>query len=554
MTVRGDRSPEAAQAPRSPGMPGWARTASSPGVIADVVPPRSARPSGLARVSLLDTGRHPPPAPTDAVVLADLNLDQAFTTIVQGREEYGLRELYGAAPTEPEDVAYRQGVFRDIERPEVRDAVETFAASFRRIRAAQERSARMHNEHQSARWFFEAANEYCQAVREFSDALERTAPPSEGLCAVQNYLREYRASGPFRHLESETRRVEDDISRVRYALQIHEGRVTVQALAGEPDLGREIEDTFRRFRDELVPEKGFRFAELPEMNHVEEEIQMRVALLYPLEFHRLREFPGRHPGFVDATLARWDRELQLFTAYLDAVARLRAKDLAFCYPEIVEDRVELLARSTFDLALALRSAGSLRPVVPNDISLAASERIVVVTGPNNGGKTTFARMFGQLHYLAALGGPVPGESVRVALCDRIFTHFERGEAVADLRGKLLDELERLRAILEHATGRSVLVLNETFASATVHDGLLLGEEILRRVIERRARCVYVTFLDELSTLGPSVISVVSTVRADDASVRTYRLIRQPADGRAYAYALAEKHGLTYAAVRAQVGA
>ncbi len=522
-------------------------------VAASDGPGRGDRDRTIEAASLLGPAPYTPPPTADATVLTDLNLDQAFRTITTGREEYDLLGIFSAPLLRARDVQYRQAVFRDLERPEVRASADGFAAALRTMRAARDRSTKMRNEFQRARWFLEAADQYCRAIRELSDALDRISPASDGFRSTATFLRGYRSSPAYRQLESETRQLVDELSRVRYGLLIQGDRITVRPFADDPDLGREIDGAFRRFRDEPIPDKGYRFPDHPEMNHVEESIQERVALLFPREFARLREYPSRHPEFVDPGVARLDREIQFFLAYLDAVAKLRGDGRICSYPEILDGTIEVSARATFDLALALQFSKRAMPIVPNDVQLSATERILVVTGPNNGGKTTFARMFGQLHHLAALGGPVPGESVRLALCDRVYTHFERGEAVADLRGKLLDELVRLRAILDRATPRSVLVLNETFGSATVQDGLHLGEEILRRVIDRGARCVYVTFLDELSTLAPSVVSVVSTVRPDDPAVRTYRLIRQPADGRAYAFALARKHGLTYEALRERFG-
>ena len=184
-------------------------------------------------------------------------------------------------------------------------------------------------------------------------------------------------------------------------------------------------------------------------------------------------------------------------------------------------------------------------IVANDFELSGPERILVVTGPNQGGKTTFARMFGQLHHLAALGLPVPARQAILFLPDRMFSHFEREEDIRSLRSKFEEELVRIHEILEQASGRSILIMNESFGSTTAADSLRVGRRVLERVIELDMICVCVTFVDELSELGDATVSMMSTVDADDLSRRTFRVIRKPADGLAYAVALAQRHGLGY---------
>ena len=224
------------------------------------------------------------------------------------------------------------------------------------------------------------------------------------------------------------------------------------------------------------------------MNHVAAQIAELVARLFPDEFTALAEYCRQHAGFVDEESGTADRELQFYLAYLDYIGPLRAAGLSFCYPEVSASSKEVHAADTFDLALARKLAAAGKPVVTNDFPWTAPSAIFVVTGPNQGGKTTFARTFGQLHHLAGTGCPVPGSTARLFLPDHIFTHFEREEDLAAMTGKLEDDLHPDRAA---SCGRprpaSIVILNETFTSTTVNDARFLGTEAADEA-HRLGRC------------------------------------------------------------------
>ena len=475
----------------------------------------------------------------------DLNLDQVVDAITHGRDEYELKPFFYSPLQDVDAVIYRQEVFRDLEPRAVRDALRAFAERMRSMRGLLAQKLYYHYQRRS--WSFDAAEAYAAGVARLLDDLNATDLRSRGMVGLRDYLATYVSSTAFSSLRTEAVRVKEALGRVRYHLLIQGDRVTVSRDDSETDYTVEIEDTFERFKRGEPKDYLIKLPPDPDLNYL--GILDRIALLHPDAFGALDTFCERHAAFVDPTIARFDREIQYYLAYLERVDALRSAGLAFSYPRVSDRSKEVCARDTFDIALAGRLIAQHAEVVTNDFHLSGRDRVIVVTGPNQGGKTTFARTFAQLHYLASLGCPVPGSEAQLCLCDGIFTHFEREEQLADLRGKLQDDLLRVRDILERATPQTIVVLNEVFTSTTLEDALFLSTEVMQRVIERDFLCVWVTFVDELAAVGERVVSMVSNVRPEDPTVRTFKITRRPADGHAYAAAIAAKYGVSYARLK-----
>jgi DNA mismatch repair protein MutS len=476
---------------------------------------------------------------------SDLNLDQVVDAIARGAGEYDLAPFFYDGPLDLDTIVYRQEVMRDLEQTPVLAIIQTFAASMRTVRQCLMAGQPLTFQHEKHRLTLRAVEVYCDAIQTLDTALRSLVLHSRGLTSLRAYVTEYVAAQAFHTLVTETTALVHDLARVRYSLVVKDTSVTVQPFDDMPDFTTVVERTFAKFRRSAVKDYRIAFAATERLNHVETKILERVAWLHPAVFSALDAFCLTHATFLDTRLVRFDREVQFYVAYLAFISPLRRSGLAFCHPQLSDTSHHIESRDAFDLALAATLTAQNGKVITNDFFLRGAERVFVVSGPNQGGKTTFARMFGQLHYLASLGCPIPGSEARLFLYDRLFVHFERAEDIEQLRGKLQDDLIRIRRILDHATSRSIIIMNELFSSTTLTDAVYLSQQVMTRIVASDTLAVCVTFLDGLASFSHKTVSVVSTVDRLDPTVRTFLIERRPADGLAYALAIADKHRVTY---------
>ncbi len=474
-----------------------------------------------------------------------------MTSIVAGHEEYDLEQFFHTALTDTAAITYRHEVFRDVQMEEVRSAVDEFAAGMHEMRTHLARARKRYYPREQQAWFLMAVRVFAVATTRLSDNLTVLSLRSSGLRRFRDYLADYLQGPEFSTLRGDLDNVERALSGIRYCLIIKGDRITVRRYDGESDYSTEVERTFEKFKQGEVREH-----------------HLRNTAGWGVEPRRSARTGSSRPTTSPPRVRRTEpvlsaqpwiprpghRRLRPRDPVLPRLSRLprpvRTRRPAVLLPPHVTDRShEVSAFDTFDIALAERLVPE-RAVVCNDFALTGRERVIVVSGPNQGGKTTFARTFGQMHYLGRLGCLVPGHRARLHLYDHLFTHFEREEVITNLSGKLQDELERIHDILDQATSESIVIMNETFTSTTVKDARLLGGAVLNRIIDRGMLGVYVTFVDELSRLNEATVSMVAAVDPpDDPAHRTFTLVRQRADGLAYALTLAEKYRLTYQQVK-----
>jgi len=476
----------------------------------------------------------------------DLNLEQIINSAIRGmQEEYNIKLFFYMPLHNLEDIYYRQQVMKDLENnTALLEIIKCFSEKMHSMRVHQSLAERLQYKFNKQGWFIEAIQDYCSAVSLLDKALPNIDLKSAGFLTFRKHINNYAKSDYFISLKTELELIKTRLSEIKYCLVIKGSRIKVQKYNSEVDYSLEIEKTFEKFKQQSVNDYRFRYSRDAGMNHIEANIINCVSRLFPEIFSALDNYCKKNFNFLDGKISKFDREIQFYISYLELILKLKNKNLKFCYPEISENKQEIHNFEGFDLALADKLFYEKSPIITNDFYLKDKERIIVVSGPNQGGKTTFARTFGQLHYLASLGLPVPGRKAKLFLYDKIFTHFEKEEDIKTLRGKLQDDLLRIKLILDNATPYSIVILNEIFTSTSLQDSIFLSKKIMEKIIKLNLFCVWVTFIVELSSFSYETVSMVSTVKPEDPALRTFKIIRKEADGLAYAISIAEKYRLT----------
>jgi DNA mismatch repair ATPase MutS len=155
----------------------------------------------------------------------------------------------------------------------------------------------------------------------------------------------------------------------------------------------------------------------------------------------------------------------------------------------------LAARGLYDVCLSLAMGGTR--VVGSDLE-ADDKRLVVITGANRGGKSTFLRSLGLAQLMMQAGMFVPAQAFRADVRHGLFTHFKREEDITLRSGKLDEELGRMSSLIDELQPDSLVLLNESFASTNEREGSEIGRQIVRALLESGVKVGYVTHMFDLA--------------------------------------------------------
>ena len=188
-------------------------------------------------------------------------------------------------------------------------------------------------------------------------------------------------------------------------------------------------------------------------------------------------------------------EIGFYVACLNLKGRLDEQGEPTALPVPVAAGEQLLCgRGLYDVCLALTTG---QRVVGNDVD-ADGKLLVMITGANQGGKSTFLRSVGLAQLMTQCGMFVGAKSLRVNVCAGVFTHYKREEDATMESGKLDEELARMSEIASHLTSNCLLLCNESFAATNEREGSQIARQVVTALLEQGIKVLFVTHMFDLA--------------------------------------------------------
>lgn len=488
-------------------------------------------------------------------------------------------------------IKYRQDILKDfMEHPEIEQSFDqTLLPLINRLREMKKANISHDDKNRKIAWRIEMLKIYMQCVDTLHELLCSTdkAFKSEGmlkLCEMINDLyngesyKELKRLLPDLYdklqtmkgvtiginLDNELRPVEAVLLSIEERPFKQRGLVTsILGLRSNNENYRGIGSFYSILRDNKA-------------NSLDMGIMRDIDTILNETFKHLAETLTRFEWIETAFLFELLPEVYYYIGGTRLAYKLKKAGLPVCFPEPApKDERIFKVNDMYDASFAFRIMSDIgldqlgNVVVGNDAEMSdKAGRIFILTGANQGGKTTFTRALGICQLLFQAGFPIPGTSGRISPVDNIYTHFPELEKNSISEGRLGEECIRLETILPRLTKYSMILMNESLSSTSHQECLFIAEEIMKYLRRVGARCVFATHIHELAenipelNKEPALSDMVSMVAGVDegtdfevlteegrkkhkGSKRTYKIRPMPPQGKSFALDIAKSYGISF---------
>ena len=539
----------------------------------------------------------------------DLGLDAVTEKLsAQPQEQMMIAQVMRSMTADPAVTVFRCGVFEDILRhPEIR---EQMAKLLERVKTFYDYGVvRRHEGDESGVWDLmhrlEEYHDYIVTVEQIRECLAEKDLQSDGMLQLRDAVEAIYRDNGFAALRKDVEELRVSASSIKSLTvginlndrfeAINLGLVSVNA---KPFTRSGLLKNFLTAvtpKDEIRPEAGWNgnstfypantgtgllesvgqiaettmvlrnplamlsLARIPEADgssSVPRQMDSAATMLTSRITRKLRDTLGKYLNVSVKEISDLIPELTFYTRWAEYIEKRRAEGWTFCTPRVRENGEGTACASAKGFYnLKLISAEKPDTVVANDLEFDEEKRIYILTGANRGGKTTVTQAVGQLFLLAQSGISVPAEQFVFDPADLVLTHFPADEDKTLDLGRLGEECRRFRELFGKSTGRSLILLNETFSTTSFEEGYFIAVDAVKAMLNRDVRAIYNTHMHKLAQELDNGINTeagegkaVSLVAETREGVNSFRVKIAPPEGKSFAREIAVKYGVTYDAL------
>lgn len=473
-------------------------------------------------------------------IFQDFNLDVCISEINSRIKGHDLQKMYQNMPKQPETIKYRRSITGDLLDESVRRAFFRYSETIEKAEKCEKNSIYSNHSVQREKWHLDALCLYVDAVDELYTELGKKEKLSEAMQELVAYLATCQDSDQFRQTKAQAKELRREMETQSVSFTLQKNKVIVE----------QEEEEEATFDQRMI--RAFGISETPNVNRRTDENQ-EPGLLERNLAKKLIKLRGWEKNLqqlmkqtMDPLLLQLAKDINYYLGFFVLVRDMKEKGYTFCMP-VEGERMQI--RSGYDAAMAIRSD---EPVIRNDFHIEEGESFFVITGANGGGKTTFARMIGQILYFCRMGLLVPCEQAVIPHYEQLLSHFSNEESEISGRGKLVEELERLQPMMKKENRNSFVILNELFTTAATFDAGIMGQKVLDFFMDTNCSGIYVTHIQSLAEERQGVVSMVAELEKDHHT-RSFKITRKPAKDGEYEDSLITKYHMTYEQMKAVIG-
>lgn len=472
----------------------------------------------------------------------DLHLHDIMEKVLAlSEQDHSLLPYYYTIPDNIEDVYYRQEIYQDISNAEIRHWIGSFCRQMDYVLKCRQLVTQTEEPLVQSAYFLEAALEYERGIEEFMRVSTGKLPNSIGLKNFYSYVSEYwellQKNGFYKTIQ-ETGNM---LSHLTYTVSIQPDKIIMEEENDETGNYLAELKQLLQLDEKYGTEITGVFSDKVNPGVFEEKMLHVLSRIHPEIFQELLHFYETYSTIFAEEIFRFSNEIQFYLSFQIFAEKTEEKGYIFSLPGIKEENI-FCGKNIFDAALLWKGKGD---VIRNDFSFLPHPSFFVVTGPNQGGKTTFARALGQAVYFSIMGLPVNGTAMELPYFSGLSTHFEKEESLLSNAGKLKEEMNRLKPMMKAKEKRQFIILNELFTTATTSDAFSMGKRVMEHFLVRDCYGIYVTHIQELAEESEQIKSLVAQVEEGEEEKRTFQILPMSPQGYGYSDSLVKEFQLHY---------